>query len=171
MKTEQEIVEAYFEAHNRQDIEAIIALYSEDATFESVDNYVVEGKSALRQLVEYSLALNVKGKAFDYVSKPGQVTFKLIEQNGFFRTLGVDEIHYSSCTMTIHDGLIVSAKVELSQESMEQVEQAPAPFMAWATKENPETLANLMADDESRISKERALGWMALLHEWQAVQV
>lgn len=170
MKTEKEVVEAFFEAHNREDIDAVMALYAENATFESVGNYVIEGKSALRQLTEYSLALNVQGRPYDYVSKPGQVIFKLIEQNGFFRTLGVDEIRYSSCTMNIHDGLIVSAKVALSQESMEKTQQAAGSFMAWATKEKSEVLAKLVSNGTPIINKESGLAWMTLLREWQAVQ-
>ena len=169
MKTEKEIVEAYFEAHNRQDIDAVMPFYAEDATFEYVNNFTLVGKSALRQLEEYSVALNIKLKNFDYVYEPGQVSSKGIEQNDWLRTMGIDDAHHTSST-TIRDGLITSIQVELSQESREQMKQAQEPFMAWMTKEKPKILAELMADEESRITKQRALTVMALLHEWETTQ-
>ena len=171
MKTEKEIVEAYLEAINRHDIDAEMSLYAEDVTLELVGAFTKVGKSALRQLGEYGTVIN---NNFDFheciFEEPGQVSFKVTQQNEFLRTFGVDELRYTSYKMTIHDGLITSIRTELSQEGMKQARQADEAFVTWAAKEKPETLAELMPDGEFIPGKENGLAVMALLREWQAVQ-
>ncbi len=169
MKTEKEIVEAYLEALNHHDIDAVMALYDDDTVFEIADGDDVVGKSALRPFQEFYNALNSQWRWFDYVSEPGQVSCQGTMQNDFTRALGLDEMHYPSIKITLRDGLITSMRSEASQESMEQYKQADKAFEAWVTKEKPEALAELMPD-KFTYSKESALSLMALLREWQAVQ-
>lgn len=169
MKTEKEIVEAYLEAINKHDIDAVMALYDDDTVFEIVDGDDVVGKSALRPFQEFYNALNSQWHLFDYISEPGQVSCQGTMQNDWTRALGIDEMHYPSIKITLRDGLITSMRPEASQECMEQVKQADEAFMSWAAKERPEALAELMPD-KFTYSKESALSLMALLHEWQAIQ-
>lgn len=170
MKTEKEIVEAYLEALNHHDIDAVMSLYDDDTVFEIVDGDDIVGKSALRPFQEFYNALNSQWRFFDYVSEPGQISCKVTVQNDYFRILGVDELRYSSNTMTIRDGLITSVRVALSQESREQVRQAEEAFDAWVTKEKPEIVAKLAPDGKFITSKDSALELMALLREWKAAQ-
>ena len=170
MKTEKEVVEAHLEAHSRHDVDALMSLYDEDVTFEVVGDDPIVGKSAVRQSEEYHAALNGKWRFFDYVSEPGQISFKSTVKNDYYRILGVAELRYPSNTMTIRDGLITSVRIALSQESREQVRQAEEAFDAWVTKEKPEIVAKLAPDGKFVPGKESALELMALLREWQAVQ-
>lgn len=169
MKTEKEIVEAYLEALNQHDIDAVMALYDDDTVFEIVNGDDVVGKSALRPFQEFYAAHNSQWHFFNYVSKPGQIVCQGTMQNDWTHALGIGELHYPSITFTLHDGLITSIRPEGSPESKEQVEQANEAFMAWAAKEKSEALAELMPD-KFTYSKQSALSLMALLHEWQAVQ-
>lgn len=172
MKTEKEIVEAYIEANNQHDIDAEMSLYAEDVAYEVVDYFTKTGKSALRQLGQYGIAINNSFYFHEYtLEEPGQVSFKVTQQNEVLRTFGVDEVRYASYKMTIRDGLITSVRTELSQESLKLVKETDEAFVTWAAKEKPEAFAAMLSDGAFIHSKENGLAMMALLREWQAVQV
>ena len=171
MKTEKEVVEAYIEANNQHDIDTEMSLYAEGVTNEVVGYFTKTGKSALRQLQAYGTAINNEFHFHEYTfEKPGQVSFKVTQQNEFLRTFGIDELRYVSYKMTIRDGLITSIRAELSQESMKLVKKTDEAFVTWATKEKPEAFAAMLSDGEFIHNKENGLGVMALLHEWKATQ-
>lgn len=171
MKTEKEIVEAYLDAINRHDIDAEMSLYAEDVTNEVVGYFSKTGKSALRQLGEYGTAINNNFHFHGYtIEKPGQVSFKVTQQNEVLRTFGVDELRYASYKMTIRNGLITSIRTELSQESLKLVKETDEAFVTWATKEQPEAFAAMTPGDEFIHSKKNGLAVMALLREWQTAQ-
>jgi hypothetical protein len=161
---------AYEEAYNRHDLQAVMAMYTDDIRFEMIGDPPRLGKEEVRLVEEYCAAVNSMLSFKDLVETADGVSFRATERNDWSRLAGIGEIEYVSCHFTFRDGLLAAVRVEMAEPSTEASDRVWRSLMAWASKERGEALAQLMPAGEPVFEAETARGWLALLQEWRQSQ-
>ncbi|MCK4329991.1 nuclear transport factor 2 family protein [candidate division WOR-3 bacterium] len=158
-------VKAFEKAYNSHDLERIMSLYAENATFEAVGQFVLKGKEQIRDLTEYDIALNIHMSISECIAKGDTVICKLAETNDWFKTAGIKETYYST-KFVFSDGLIKLLRANATPETNQAFSQVLNPLTEWASKERPQQLAEMMPAGRFVYNAENAKKALALLQEW-----
>ncbi|MFQ5753454.1 MAG: nuclear transport factor 2 family protein [bacterium] len=162
------LVEAYAEASNNHDVKKIVSLHAEDATFEVVGSFVLKGKDNIRKVAEYDSVLNIHMTIRNIVTRSDTVICDLSEINDWLRTAGIGEAHYS-VRFELRNGFIKFLHAEATQKTEQAFNAVLKPLIAWALKERPQQLAEMMPAGEFVYNAENAKKSLSLLREWQEV--
>lgn len=163
------LVMAYQEAKNRQDVDAVQAMFAQHAVFESVGMGTMAGKEQIRALDEYDVGLSTKIEFKDCVQSGNTVTCEVVETNDWLHAAGLKELAYPSSVFTFEDGLIVQIAAALSPESAQAMEQVLRAVVPWIRQHHPEAVPLLFTPENRFIySRDNALLIVSLLREWRA---
>ena len=164
----EERVMSYQQAHNDHDMDKVMSMYADDITFEVVGMFVKTGKDQVRGIAEWDLVTDSEMFISDIEVRNDTAFFKLKEGNDWFRSIGIDYMHYQPCLMVFKDGLIRELKVEVTNKSREAFSRAWPEVYRWLMQEKKEELAQLTTSEgEFVYNKEYAQRWLALLEEWK----
>jgi hypothetical protein len=162
-----ELVQSYAQACNERDIEAAMAMCTDDIRFEMVGAGTKVGKDDVRLFHEFLAELNVSLSMQDLAVSGDTVSHRTMERNDVLRLVGIGEITYANCHVSFRDGLIAGIQAELAPSSREAFDAAMRPVMAWASRERKEVLAQLMPQGEFVHTAQNARIWLALLQDWR----
>jgi hypothetical protein len=156
-------------AHNLHQLDKELSFYADDARFEFVGEFAVQGKDKLRKIFTVDVLLN-NSLAFSDISIVGNSVFCTVEEkNDMWRALGVEKV-YERCEI-FKNGLIqeVRATKSAQSESAAELDKADEAFSAWADKNRPEEVARLLGGKpfEGFLTPENALGFLKLAREWK----
>ncbi len=156
-------------AHNLHQLDKELSFYADDARFEMVGEFAVQGKDELRKIFTVDVLLN-NSIAFSDISIVGNtVVCKVEEKNDIWRALGVEKV-YERCEIVFKNGLIqeVRATKSAQSESAAELDKADQAFSAWADKNRPEEVARLLGGKPFEgLTPENALGFLKLAREWK----
>ena len=166
-------VRAMERAHNLHQLDKELSFYADDARFEFVGEFAVQGKDKLRKIFTVDVLLN-NSLAFSDISIVGNSVFcKVEEKNDMWRALGVEKV-YSRCEIVFKNGLIqeVRATKSAQSESAAELDKADQAFSAWADKNRPQEVARLLGGKpfEGFLTPENALGFLKLAREWKKLK-
>jgi hypothetical protein len=161
-----DLVMTYEHAYNTHDLEELLPLFAEDATFEVTGQFVLKGKEDIRHMAEYDFALHIH-MTIDNLNTKGDTVFcELIEMNDWLEATGIDEAFYTG-RFVFEDGLIKHIKGKPTPKTEKAFQEVLTPLMEWASKERPELLAEMMPEGKFIYNAENAKKSLALLREWQ----
>jgi hypothetical protein len=163
-----DLVRAYQSAYNSHDLERLLSLFAEDATFEVVGQFVFKGKEDIRRVAEYDFALNIHMRISGPTIKGDTIFCGLIETNDWLKTAGIGEAHYAA-RFVVEGGLVKVIEGKALPETDTAFSQVLNPLLEWASKQRPEQLAQMMPEGEFVYNAENAKKSLALLREWQGV--
>jgi len=163
-----DLVRAYQSAYNSHDLERLLSLFAEDATFEVVGQFVFKGKQAVRRVAEYDFALNIHMNIIGPTIKGDTIFCGLIETNDWLKTAGIGEARYTGW-FVFEGGLIKLIEGKALPETDTAFSQVLNPLIEWASKERPEQLAQMMPEGKFVYNAENAKKSLALLRQWQEV--
>jgi len=163
-------LQAYEEAHNRHDVQGVMAMCTDDIRFEVVGVWVKVGKDNVRLLEEWDAAINGSLSLRDFEASDERVSCRAVERNDWFRLAGISEVEYTSCHFSFRQGFMAEMRGEMAAQSREAVSTALRSVMGWASRERGEVLARLMPGGEFVYGAETARVWLALLEEWRQSQ-
>lgn len=165
-----ERLRSYEGAHNRHDIEAVMAMCTDDVRFEVVGVWAKVGKEEVRLLEEWDAAIDGSLSLSALVASGETVNCRALERNDWFRLAGISEVEYSSCRFSFRQGLIAEMRCEMTVESREAVSTVLRSVTRWASRERGDEFARLMPEGEFVYGRENAKVWLALLREWRESQ-
>jgi ketosteroid isomerase-like protein len=168
-----EIVEAYQDAVNRGDLEAIMALFAEDAVltmtnvpvliageqvplwigpelrapFLVVNMDALVGKAQIRAYHDYSVGIDTELQVDNCTVTEGTVACTAIETDDWLSAAGLAPSVYTSAVFTVEDGLIREVRVTLSPESAQATTQTLWAFGFWVMENSPDEFARLFTPD------------------------
>jgi len=160
-------LQAYEQAHNRHDIEAVLAMCTHDVRFEVVGVWIKVGKENVRLLEEWDAAVDGSLSLKDFVASEGMVSCHALERNEWFKLAGIGEVEYSSCRFSFRQGLIAEMRCEMTVECSEAIGRVLRSVTGWASREREEEFTRLMPEGEFLYGRESARVWLALLREWR----
>lgn len=150
----QRVIE-YQEAHNRQDVEKLLELSTDDVRQEDSGGYRWIMQEALWNSRIFLTDIRVNGDI---------VTCKAKQQDDWFKTAGIDAVYYESFQFTFEDGLIKDISSTYTQESAKEILDFKASFYKWvAEKLGPESVELVTKG----VTIENADKWLTLLQEWR----
>ncbi len=163
------LVQAYQEAKNRQDVEALAAMFAEDAEFELVGMGTMVGREQIRALDEYDVGINTRLEFSNCVQEGNRVTCDVVETNDWLDAAGLSENRYTSSVFTFEEGLITRISAALSPESAQATGQVLQVFAPWIAQNHPEAMPKLFTPENQFIySRENGVLVVSLLREWRA---
>ncbi len=163
------LVQAYQEAKNRQDVDAVQAMFAEDAVFELVGMGTMVGREQIRALDEYDVGINTRLEFSECVQEGNTVTCEVIETNDWLDAAGLTENIYPSSVFTFEDGLIVQITATVSPESAQAMGQTLQAFVPWIAQNHPEAMPVLFTPDNQFVySQDNGVLVVSLLREWRA---
>jgi len=161
-----DLVKAYQNAYNSHDLERLVSLFAEDATFEVVGQFVFKGKEDIRRVAEHDFALNIHISIGGPSIKGDTIFCGLIETNDWLKTAGIVEARYTGW-FVFEGGLIKLIEGKATPETDTAFSQVLNPLMEWASQERPEQLAQMMPEGKFVYNAENAKKSLALLRQWQ----
>jgi hypothetical protein len=102
------IVEALQNAANRHAIDAVMAMFADDAEFELEGLTRLVGKIEIRSIFEYDTGVNGELQFINCKATADTITCQLVETNDRLRLAGVDSLLYPLCVLSFDNGLIHS---------------------------------------------------------------
>ena len=161
-----DIIKSYQEAYNNHDLEGVLALYAEDASFEIIGQVSLQGKEQVRELTEYDFVLNIHMSCDQFRTKGDSVMCQLEESNDWLKAAGIQRARYMA-TFMVRNGLIQSVRAKPSPETEQALEKILDPLIEWASQHRPELLAEMMPEKTFIYNADNAKKSLSLLHEWK----
>ncbi|KPL17637.1 MAG: hypothetical protein AMJ92_11555 [candidate division Zixibacteria bacterium SM23_81] len=160
------IVKSYQEAYNNHDLDGVLALYAEDASFEIIGQVSLQGKKQVRELTEYDFVLNIHMSCDQFRTRGDSVMCQLEETNDWLKASGIQRARYMA-TFMVRNGLIQSVRAELAPETEQAIGKILDPLIEWASQHRPELLAEMMPEKAFIYNADNAKKSLSLLHEWK----
>lgn len=155
---------------NDGDLEGLIKLFADEPTLNFGPLGSIEGRPAVRGILEYDLALNTHLEFGDCATDGREVSCSVVESNDWLRTAGIASITYDENRFTFgEDGRIESVAATLSTESQQLMGAAVGEFHEWAVSTRPAEYGELFSAEGAFVySRANAEKVLLLLSAWQA---
>jgi limonene-1,2-epoxide hydrolase len=161
-----DVVKSYTEAYNGGDLDNVVSLYSEDATFETPGLFSLRGREQLRQLAEYDMALNLYMDVGEVETRGDSVICQLEETSDWIETADIGEAYFTA-QFVVRQGRILSVLVKFTPESDRAYRRVMMPLMAWARTNVPDRLSEMMPGGVFVYNADNARKYLLLLREWK----
>ena len=162
------LVGAFLKAANQHAVEKIMALFNDNAEFELVGLYRVEGKEEIQNVFEYDAGVHTK-LDFSFLQIDGDtVKGWMIEKNDRLEAIGFKKLDYPICTLEFRGGRIQRFLAKADESSVRKIMEALQGFLPWITQYYPTDRKKLFTT-EGRFIYNRENGERAvkLLKEWK----
>ncbi len=112
------VVQSYEDAYNDHDIDAVMALFAEEATLTMVGQVTLEGKEKIRGWHEYEFALDSRVISTTEIRVVGDTVITgFATADDLTRALGLGALH-GTCKFKIKNGLIQGKTIQLASKDM-----------------------------------------------------
>ena len=163
-----DLVESFQERVNQQDVENIMPMFTEDATFEIVGLSKFEGKQQVKIIFEYDVGVNTNLQFINCKLKGDAVHCQILERNDRLNAIGVDQLKYASCIFSFKDGLIQSFAAEIPPDFVEYNSKILKKFIPWLTENHPNDYSRMfMPDGRFIYIRENGRDVVPLLRKWR----
>ncbi len=170
---DKEILDVYLEKHRAGDVEGLLALHTEDVIFYLPGQPPLQGRQALRGLLEWDRVMESRLE-FGQMHARGDTQWvdSVVERSRFFRLLGLAEVEYFPGTYFVfREGKIARvhvAKMNLQKhpKSIQRYEQ----FVQWLEKTQPHIYRKLLPRGKYRYNEENAREWLRWLEAWNKLK-
>jgi len=163
-----DLVESFQERVNQQDVENIMPMFTEDATFEIVGLSKFEGKQQVKIIFEYDVGVNTNLQFINCKLKGDAVHCQILERNDRLNAIGVDQLKYASCIFSFKDGLIQSFAAEIPPDFVEYNSKIMKKFIPWFTENHPDDYSRMfMPDGRFIYNRENGRDVVPLLRKWR----
>jgi len=162
----ENILRAFEDAHNNQDIDRILRIISDDITFEISNDWMIDGKESFRVYAEWDAAINSLFRFDNLQIRGDTIHGRLIETNDWFNLMGIKAVIYDSVTVVIENNLITHITASQKTSNKRETQSKFESFIRWAADERSSELVGLMDGPSFVFRKENASRWLRLLEEW-----
>lgn len=158
-------VKAYQEAHNIHDIEKELSLMAEDIKYIVVDEWAVEGKENVRNLVEIDAEVNSHLILTDIKVKKNKVNCKITERNDWLKLGRIDALYCELGQFTFEEGLIKEIRLKRSQESAKELREFQTIFFKWAGENRSDEMAKIKG--KKILDRDDVIMFVGMLRDWR----
>jgi limonene-1,2-epoxide hydrolase len=99
-----DLVQTFLTAANQNDSEKGLAMFNDNAEFELVGVYRVEGKEQIRNVFEYDAGVHTKLEFSDPQVEGDMVKGWLVERNDRLAAIGFNKLDYPFCAFPLQRG-------------------------------------------------------------------
>ena len=166
-----DLVKTFQDRVNQHNVDKIMSMYTEDATFEIVGLSKFAGKQNVKNIFEYDVGVNTKVQYINCKSEGDTVHCQSSQRNDTLDAIGVSGRGYSSCIFSFKDGLIQRVTFEPPPDSVEQNSKILKTLIPWFTENYPNEYARMfMPDGRFIYNRENGRDVVPLLRKWSEEQ-
>ncbi|MFW6201163.1 MAG: nuclear transport factor 2 family protein [Gemmatimonadota bacterium] len=164
------LVERFFTALEAGDSARFMALLDDDFVFRDPDSTFVVRKAAIPSMLEWDMAAGAHPVVSELRASGDTVHCTVRETNAFTDLLGLDP-YVLDLTFVVREGRIreevVSERVADGRSYTERFNEAVAPALAWAERNDPEALGRIRDETGMRYDGESARALLDVIHAWR----
>ena len=162
------MVKTFQDSVNQHNVDKIMSMFTEDATFEIVGLSKFAGKQNVKNIFEYDVGVNTKVQYINCKSEGDTVHCQVLERNDRLEAIGIDELKFSSCIFTFKDNLIQSFKAEIPPDFVEHNRKILKKFIPLLTENHPNEYARMFSPKGRFIyNYENGRDVVPLLRKWR----
>jgi len=156
---------------NQHDVEKIMSMFTENATFEIVGLSKFSGKQNVKNVFEYDVGVNTNLEFINCESEGNTVQCQILERNDRLEAIGINELKYSSCVFNFKINLIQNFKAQIPPQAVQYNAEVGRKFIPWL-KENYQDKHKRMFMDDGRFiyNRENGKDVVQLLRKWREEQ-
>ncbi len=159
---DQEVVKSYITAHNKHDIKKALFFYDENIVFELKGVWIKNGLIEMQFLEEWDAVLNSNLKLESISSKKDTVICRIIENNDWFRAVGIFDLVHDPVIFVISNGKIKNIIGFPSKKTGEEIGAAIGKLYQWSEKSQDSTIHDLIQNGQFEYSAITAQKWLEL---------
>ena len=164
-------VKTFQDRVNQHDVEMIMTMFTEDATFEIVGLSKFSRKQNVKNVFEYDVGVNTNLEFINIESEGNTVHCQILERNDRLEAIGIDELKYSFCVFNFKINLIQSFKAEIPLESVQYNAEVWKKFIPWLMENYPDEYSRMFMDDGRFIyNRQNGIDGVKLLRKWREEQ-
>jgi|PlaIllAssembly_1097288.scaffolds.fasta_scaffold373949_2 ketosteroid isomerase-like protein len=162
------LAQSFLAAANQYDVEKVLGMFHDNAEFELVGLYRLEGKNQIRNVFEYDAGVHTKLELLDIQVEEDTVKGKLVERNDRLDAIGFNKLDYPFCSLTFRNGRIQKFSAKADDEAIKKIGEMWKGFLPWITREYPSDRAILFTSEGKFIyNRENGKRVVTLLNEWR----
>jgi hypothetical protein len=166
-----DLVKTFQERVNQHDIEKIMTMFTEDATFEEVGFPKTTGKQQIKINFEYHAGVNTNVQFINCKSEGNTVHCQMLLRSDPLDAQGIGEVKSSSCIFTFKDNLIQSLADEWPPDVVEYNSKFWKKFIPWLTENHQDDYSRMfMPDGRFIFSLENGRDLVSLIRKWSEEQ-
>jgi hypothetical protein len=152
---------------DRYRVNDFLDLFNDDAQFQIVGHSTLSGKEKIRTVFEYDAAANTELRFINFVPHRDGLTCQLLSKNDRLKAMGIDEVFYTSCVISLKEGRIQKFVATVEGEAFRRIKQRLEAFVAWLARQHPDEFSILCTPEGSLIySVENGRRGVSLMKEW-----
>lgn len=159
------LTQHYPTVYNTHNVNDIVNLYADDAVFEVMGQFSLNGKDQIRGITKYDSVLNIKMSISNIETVRDSVFCNLSETNDWLQIAEIDEAYYS-VIFVFKDGLISKISASAKPETAKAFNNVLTPLMIWAKENRSDLLNEMMPEGKFIYNAENAMKTLTLLTEW-----
>ncbi|MEN8797666.1 MAG: hypothetical protein ABF293_00365, partial [Flavobacteriaceae bacterium] len=160
-------VKDYISIHNAHDIEGSLKYFNPDAVFELKGVWTKQGLADIGGLEEFDAVMNSHLEIKNIRASADTVYCKIVENNNWFSTLGINDLVHDPVIFVIGDNKIKHIIAYPDQETSQAIEAAIGRIFEWSQKNGDSTIFRLLPNGEFQYSTEAGVQWKALFESMQ----
>lgn len=150
-------------------VDDLLDLFNDDAQFQIVGHSTLLGKQEIRNAFEYDAAANTELRFINFVPRQDGLTCQLVAQNDRLKAMGVDEVLYTSCMVSLKDGRIQRFVATVEGEASRRIKERMQAFVSWLARQHPAEFSRMCTPEGEVIySAETGRLGIPFIREWWA---
>ena len=151
----------------RYRVNELLDLFNDDAQFQIMEHPTLIGKESIRQAFEFDAAANTELRFINMVPHRDGLTCQLIARNDRLEAMGIDEVFYTSCAISLKEGRIQKFAAAVEEEPSRRIKQRVQAFVAWLAREHPVEFSRLCTPNGNLIyNAANGRACVPLIREW-----
>ena len=152
---------------DRYKVSDLLDLFNDDAQYQIMDHSTLIGKETIRQAFEYDAGANTELRFINLLPHRDGLTCQLIARNDRLEAMGIDEVFYTSCTISLREGRIQKFVATVEEKASRRIKQRVQAFVAWLTREHPAEFSRLCTPEGDLIyNAANGRECVPLIKEW-----
>lgn len=152
---------------DRYGVNNFLDLFNEDAQFQIVGHSTLSGKEKIKRVFEYDAAANTELRFINFVPHHNGLTCQLTARNDRLKAMGIDNVFYTSCIISLREGRIQQFVAIIEEETSRRIRQRLQAFVAWLAREHPTEFSRLCTlDGDLNYSAENGRESVLFIKEW-----
>ena len=128
---------------DRYRVDDLMDLFNDDAQYQIMGHSTLIGKDKIRQAFEYDAAANTELRFINLLPHRDGLTCQLVARNDRLRAMGIDDVFYTSCTISLREGQIQKFVATVEEEASQRIKRRVQAFVAWLAREHPVEFSRL----------------------------
>lgn len=159
------LFEAYMRDIAARNVETVMAHFTDDMEAEFSPEYVIS-REEMRHVLGFDFAVNAHVDYTVIAESDDSIEVAMVENNDLLTLLGVHDMRVR-LRVVFRDGLIIRQIMLDLSFTGPSIDEAMAPFLAWAREREPEQFALINGETGPIYNAESAPVWLALARQWK----